>query len=147
MTIETPVGKFKVTDNLWCVNSKNDVIFVWNTRMNFKKFMLYLGKRVPWTEKEKETVIKHFQKYLLLKKLPGKRDIQNCIDMEIVWRRRTCRNVKDFIRNTITTTERKKNSVMYKFLVTCLCLSIFEALWLTCAINFFFCFSHMQLQL
>lgn len=70
--------------------------------------MLYLGKRVPWTEKEKETVIKQFQKYLLLKKLPGKRDIQNCIDTEIVLSRRTWRNVKDFIRNTITTTERKK---------------------------------------
>lgn len=111
MTIETPVGKFKVTDNLWCVNSENDVIFDWNTRLNFKKFMLYLEKRVPWTEKEKETVIKHFQKYLLLKKLPGKREIQNCIDMEIVLStRRTWRNVKDFIWNTITTTERKKLS-------------------------------------
>lgn len=67
-----------------------------------------VGKRVPWTEKEKETVIKQFQKYLLLKKLPGKREIQNCIDTEIVLSRRTWRNVKDFIRNTITTTERKK---------------------------------------
>lgn len=67
-----------------------------------------VGKRVPWTEKE--TVIKHFQKYLLLKKLPGKREIQNCIDMEIVLSRRTWRNVKDFIRNTITDRKEKTQS-------------------------------------
>lgn len=73
--------------------------------------MLYLGKRVPWTEKEKETVIKHFQKYLLLKKLPGKRDIQNCIDMEIVLSRRTCRNVKGLLETQLQQ-QKGKNSVM-----------------------------------
>lgn len=35
MIIEIFVGKFKVIDNLWCVNSENDVIFVWNIKNEF----------------------------------------------------------------------------------------------------------------
>nr|XP_022307366.1 uncharacterized protein LOC111113406 [Crassostrea virginica] len=77
------------------------------TSTNEKVVGIPLGKRKPWTEPEKETVAKHFQKYILLKKLPGKREIQKCLDAELVLRKRTWRNVKDYIRNTITATERK----------------------------------------
>ncbi|XP_078314008.1 uncharacterized protein LOC111109333 [Crassostrea virginica] len=77
------------------------------TSTNEKVIGIPLGKRKPWTEPEKETVAKHFQKYILLKKLPGKREIQKCLDAELVLRKRTWRNVKNYIRNTITAMERK----------------------------------------
>jgi hypothetical protein len=55
----------------------------------------------PWTVDEKAAIKKHFAKNILLGKLPGKRDIENCLKIEKALRNRNWTNVKDHIRNQI----------------------------------------------
>lgn len=59
-------------------------------------------KKRTWTEGEKYAVQKHFGRMIILKRLPGKSEIETCLGAEPELRGRTCKNVKDFVRNKIT---------------------------------------------
>lgn len=52
-------------------------------------------KKVPWTEEQKATVMRHLGKYITMQKLPGKEEIQAVITTEKCLQKRTWRNVKD----------------------------------------------------
>lgn len=52
-----------------------------------------------WTENEKTAVMKHFQRDIMLKRLPGKEVIEKCIQQEEDLQRRTWKNIKDYVRN------------------------------------------------
>ncbi|XP_071805818.1 uncharacterized protein [Asterias amurensis] len=57
-------------------------------------------KRRPWTAQEKKDVTEGLQRFFLLKKIPGKRDIESSCPVAL--QTRTWRNIKDFCRNTMT---------------------------------------------
>ncbi|XP_033644799.1 uncharacterized protein LOC117304448 isoform X2 [Asterias rubens] len=57
-------------------------------------------KRRPWTAQEKKDVTEGLQRFILLKKIPGKRDIESSCPVAL--QTRTWKNIKDFCRNTMT---------------------------------------------
>ncbi|KAJ8023168.1 N-lysine methyltransferase KMT5A-B [Holothuria leucospilota] len=63
-------------------------------------------KRV-WSESEKAAVLRHFSNHIHLHKLPRKEAIEKCLAQEPCLRRRTWKNIKDFVRNKITSNARK----------------------------------------
>ncbi|XP_062608302.1 uncharacterized protein LOC134270140 [Saccostrea cucullata] len=67
-------------------------------------------KRVPWSIPEKKVVLNHFKKTILLGRLPGKKDIEDLIkaDKKSILTNRSWKNIKDFIRNHMTSINRKK---------------------------------------
>lgn len=65
-----------------------------------------LTKR-QWTTEEKEAVFRHLGKFILLKALPGKKSIDDCISAEPILKNRSWRIVKDYCRNRITALKRK----------------------------------------
>ena len=50
---------------------------------------------------EKLSVKKHLGVFLHTRRLPGKEDIEKCLQQEEALKNRSWRNVKDFIRNQI----------------------------------------------
>ena len=52
-----------------------------------------------WSLEEKKAVLKHLGKFIVKNKLPGKKDIDDCIRAETILCERSWRNVKDFCRN------------------------------------------------
>jgi hypothetical protein len=55
--------------------------------------------RVPWTAEEREAVFAHFQRHVLDRSLPGKREIETVLEKEPALGNRKWRNVKDFLKN------------------------------------------------
>ena len=68
-----------------------------------------LEKR-PWTEEEKRVVFEFFEDNIIRCKLPGKRDIDECLRKNEVLQTRSWRNIKDCIRNKIVS---KKGKLFY----------------------------------
>lgn len=60
------------------------------------------GARCPWSPEEREVVQKNLAHCLLLKKLPGKDDILPWLSKEPCLQHRTWRNIKDFVRNKLS---------------------------------------------
>lgn len=56
-------------------------------------------KKIPWSDEEREAVLRHFQKHLLLKVVPNKKDCDKCLSAEPVLAKRSWKNLKDFVRN------------------------------------------------
>lgn len=56
--------------------------------------------RRDWSGAEKAAVLHYFGDYVSRQKLPGKKEIEDCISKEEILCYRSWRNVKDFIRNT-----------------------------------------------
>lgn len=63
--------------------------------------------RRKWSESEQNAVIKHLEKFILTRRLPGKSDVEKCLKAEPVLNGRTWRNVRDFCRNRYISIERK----------------------------------------
>ena len=57
--------------------------------------------RKPWSEQEKNSVLKHLKVFIQMKKVPGKSDIESAMKKEPCLTERTSRNVKDFCYNLI----------------------------------------------
>ncbi|KAL8561405.1 hypothetical protein ACOMHN_037302 [Nucella lapillus] len=57
--------------------------------------------RRPWGKVEEMAVQNHFKKYLILNKLPGKREIEQAITGEPALRNRRWTNIKDYLRNKL----------------------------------------------
>ena len=57
------------------------------------------GQHRPWTVEEKRDVMEGLQRFFLMKKLPGKRDIETACPVALATR--TWRNIKDFCKNTM----------------------------------------------
>ena len=55
----------------------------------------------PWNEQENDAVMSKFAYCLLTKTLPGKADIELLLAKEECLHRRSWKNVKDFIRNSM----------------------------------------------
>ena len=56
----------------------------------------------PWSNEEKQAVEKHLKKYIIRGHLPGKKEIEKCLEMEKnVLVNRAWTNIKDFCRNKI----------------------------------------------
>ncbi|KAJ8019379.1 hypothetical protein HOLleu_42073 [Holothuria leucospilota] len=65
--------------------------------------------RRPWTIEEKAAVLRHFADNISYGKLPGKKALLKCLKSEPVLQDRTWTMIKDFIRNTIATRQRRKS--------------------------------------
>lgn len=63
----------------------------------------------PWSLEEKNAVLRHFTSHISLAKIPKKDEAEECLKKEKMLQERTWRNIKDFVRNTITS--RKKKTV------------------------------------
>lgn len=71
-------------------------------------------KKVPWTDEERAAVMRHLGNYIIMQKLPGKEAIQAVIIKENCLKNRTWKNIKDFVRNRITSKARKsERNYMY----------------------------------
>ncbi|KAL3836143.1 hypothetical protein ACJMK2_021592 [Sinanodonta woodiana] len=69
--------------------------------------IMYLIRNITWVKEENDAVLKHLSKFILLKRIPGKMDIDNSIAKERALCRRIWKNVKDSCRNKILSTHRK----------------------------------------
>ena len=80
-------------------------------RKTIKKMKIMLhpqkSRKRTWVKEEQDAVLKHLSKFILLKRIPGKMDIDNCIAKEPALSRRSWKNVKDFCRNRILSTHKK----------------------------------------
>ena len=65
------------------------------------------GKKQPWTEGEKAAVLRHFESHIIFGRIPKKDEIGKCLTREPSLEHRTWKNVKDFVRNKITTRQNK----------------------------------------
>ena len=61
---------------------------------------------MKWSMEETDVVKKKFEKFLHLKRLPGKSECENLIKQNEVLKNRTWRNIKDFVRNQTVALER-----------------------------------------
>ena len=66
--------------------------------------LLNIGKaeRNPWSEEEKKAVTKHLGEFIRLKKIPGKRQIEEVIQKEKCLQRRTWKHIKYCVKNIIS---------------------------------------------
>ena len=71
-------------------------------------FHVSSGKKKAWTEGEKFAVEKHFSQHIVMQKLPGKREIEQCMARERALKDRSWTNVKDYIRNKIMKRKTRK---------------------------------------
>ncbi|PIK40837.1 hypothetical protein BSL78_22310 [Apostichopus japonicus] len=69
--------------------------------------------RKKWTELERTAVLKHLHSFIEKRKLPGKREIDKCLEAEKCLRNRSWKNVKDFVRNHIKTRASTSKSFKY----------------------------------
>ena len=65
----------------------------------------------PWSEVEKSIVLEYFQQSILRNDVPGKREIEKCMKLHPVLQSRTWRNIKDCVRNRVTSRKGKKRFV------------------------------------
>lgn len=56
----------------------------------------------PWSEEEKAAVRRHFQRHILIKKVPNKSECDNCIKAEPTLCNRTWSHVKFFVKNSFS---------------------------------------------
>lgn len=68
-------------------------------------------KAKPWSEEEKTAVLRHFRSHISLAKIPKKEESEKCLKKEPCLRTRTWKNVKDFVRNRITTMKNRSAEV------------------------------------
>jgi hypothetical protein len=61
---------------------------------------MYKSHKRRWTDQEQEAVKQSLGKYLFVKSLPGKREIDECLSRHPVLCSRSWLNVKDFVRNS-----------------------------------------------
>lgn len=53
----------------------------------------------PWSEQEKEAVLRHFSKHIIMKQVPNKKECDSCLKSEPVLISRTWAHVKFFVKN------------------------------------------------
>lgn len=63
--------------------------------------------KIQWTEDEKNAVWRHLNKYLTLERTPGKKECESCIYSEKELNRRSWKDVKNFVYNSIVSKRRK----------------------------------------
>ena len=61
----------------------------------------------PWSEEEKAAVLDCFGHHILQGKIPGKKDIEDCMKKYPFLQKRTWKNIKDFVRNQIASKKTK----------------------------------------
>ncbi|KAK2810392.1 hypothetical protein Q5P01_000403 [Channa striata] len=71
-----------------------------------------LQTRRPWSESEKTAVHRHLAMFIVERRLPGKDECLKCVRAERVLHRRTWKNVKNFVYNTINTLNRRAASLL-----------------------------------
>ncbi|PIK34726.1 putative M-phase phosphoprotein 8-like isoform X2, partial [Apostichopus japonicus] len=77
------------------------------TANKFKTAVPSRPKKVPWSEEEQAAVKRHLGNFIAMQKLPGREAIQATLKKERCLQKRNWRNVKDFVRNSITSRARK----------------------------------------
>jgi len=55
--------------------------------------------RQPWTDGQQSAVRSSLAKYFFMTRLPGKQEIEQCLQKHACLANRTWRNVKDYIQN------------------------------------------------
>ena len=65
-------------------------------------------QKKPWSEAEKTVVLKYFENDILMNKLPGKRNIEECMRQNPILQKRTWKNIKDCVRNRIQSKKGKR---------------------------------------
>jgi len=87
---------------MFTLNNCNNII-AWSDTLRISLLDLTRKsyQKKTWTNEEKMEVNHHFQKFILLKKLPGKVQIEDVMKSSSVLRARPWKNIKDFIRCAI----------------------------------------------
>lgn len=67
------------------------------------------SRRVPWTDSEKRAVKAELGQFISKLKVPGKLDCDTCLKKRKELSRRTWKDIKNFVHNTIQTVKRKYN--------------------------------------
>lgn len=83
------------------------------TANKFKTAVPSRPKKVPWSEEEQAAVKRHLGNFIAMQKLPGKEAIQATLKKERCLQKRNWRNVKDFVRNSITSRARKSGRGLF----------------------------------
>ena len=58
-------------------------------------------RKIPWSSEESAIVLAFFTSAIKKEKIPGKREIQLCVEANPCLRSRSWTNIKDFVRNYI----------------------------------------------
>lgn len=53
----------------------------------------------PWSEEEKIAILRHFQKHILLKKVPNKKECDSCLAVENILSGRSWSHIKFCLKN------------------------------------------------
>lgn len=67
------------------------------------------SRRVPWTDSEKKAVKAELGHFITKLMVPGKLDCDKCLKKRKELSRRTWKDIKNFVHNTIQTVKRKYN--------------------------------------
>ena len=65
------------------------------------------GLKMPWRPEEKDAVFKHLGKHITLQRVPGKTECMACLKKEPTLHRRSWKDVKNFIHNSIQSMKKK----------------------------------------
>ncbi|ELT95136.1 hypothetical protein CAPTEDRAFT_203026 [Capitella teleta] len=65
------------------------------------------GQKMPWFEKEKAAVNKHFKRHICMANVPNKMEVMECQNDEPILRSREWRQVKDYVKKQGVTPARK----------------------------------------
>ena len=63
--------------------------------------------KIKWNSEEKKTVQKELGKFLNTMKVPGKQDCEKCLKKNACLYRRSWKDIKYYVHNTITSMKRK----------------------------------------
>ncbi|XP_071854468.1 uncharacterized protein [Apostichopus japonicus] len=96
-----------VSDESMTIRKKFKESPLTKTANKFKTAVPSRPKKVPWSEEEQAAVKRHLGNFIAMQKLPGKEAIQATLKKERCLQKRNWRNVKDFVRNSITSRARK----------------------------------------
>ncbi|XP_071854838.1 uncharacterized protein [Apostichopus japonicus] len=96
-----------VSDESMTIRKKFKESPLTETANKFKTAVPSRPKKVPWSEEEQAAVKRHLGNFIAMQKLPGKEAIQATLKKERCLQKRNWRNVKDFVRNSITSRARK----------------------------------------
>ena len=69
-----------------------------------------MSKRRPWNEKEIAACVKAFKRYIARGKIPGKYDVEKKQDNVSILRKRSWKQIKDYVRNQIVRNKMMKKS-------------------------------------
>ncbi|XP_062322513.1 high mobility group nucleosome-binding domain-containing protein 3-like isoform X2 [Osmerus eperlanus] len=65
------------------------------------------GQKMPWRPEERDAVFQHLGKYITLQRVPGKTECMACLNKEPTLHRRSWKDVKNYLHNSIQSMKKK----------------------------------------